>query len=57
MQSLIESYQYDIVVYDEIENFKDYMSPDSDYPYEKRKTTIGWNSFEPILTDYSYSYK
>jgi len=54
---MIELYEFDIVVYDEIENFKDYLSPVFDYPYEKRKTTIGWYSFEPILTDYSYSYK
>ena len=54
---MFELYEFDIVVYDEIENFKDYISPEFDYPYEKRRTMIGWYNFEPILTDYSYSYK
>ena len=40
MKELFATYEYDLVIYDEIENFQDYNSDQFQYPYSKRKTKV-----------------
>ena len=40
VRGILETYNLNLVVYDEIENFKDYHSDQFDYPFDNRKSII-----------------
>ena len=63
---LFATYDYDLVIYDEIENFRNYNDDQFHYPYSKRKTnalTLKFNyklhDIEHInqVDDYEYSHQ
>lgn len=41
IERIMSSFQFDIVVYDEIELFRQHDDPLFSYPYERRKTIVG----------------
>ena len=53
-------YDFDLVVYDEIEYFRDYKNPLFNYPYQKRKNKVQSFSFsadpDRIADDGAYDY-
>ena len=54
-------FDFDLVVYDEIEFFRNYKSPLFDYPYQKRKNKLSTFSFSAdparVAPDGAYEYQ
>lgn len=46
VQGLFSLYEWNLVVYDETENFKEYYNEHFEYPFDPRKSNIGQVSFE-----------
>lgn len=59
INSLFQEFEFELVIYDEIEYFKNYRDPEFFYPYQQRKTNIGNFVFETKFygyEDYYYFY-
>ena len=54
--SLFNSFEINLVVYDEIENFQDYDSLLFNYPYEQRKNVIQTIDFSANVSVDNYAY-
>ena len=46
----------EIVVYDEIEKFRQYSNPEFAYPYEKRKNNLVEINYGLDIKDYVYQF-
>ena len=46
----------EIVVYDEIEKFRQYDHPEFMYPFERRRVALQEFQFDFELDDYQYGY-
>lgn len=51
VEQIVSGYSFELFVYDEIENFKEYDDPDFNYPYDRRKTKISQNTLQFIFGD------
>ena len=49
---ILSKLSFELVLYDEIEKFRDYDDPEFDYPYQPRKTKL--NSFTLDNTNFQY---
>lgn len=54
---MFEIYEYDLVIYDETEVFRDYFDDEFDYPYEKRKTVVKKVPMKPEPVGVNYPYE
>ena len=54
--SLFNSFEFNLVVYDEIENFQDYDSLLFNYPYKQRKNVIETIDFSANVSVDNYAY-
>jgi hypothetical protein len=49
--------KFELVLYDEVEYFKNYNDPEFNYPYSNRKTKLGSFNLEiTVPDDYDYEY-
>jgi hypothetical protein len=63
VNELFSEFEFELVIYDEVEYFKKYTDPDFFYPYQLRKTILGTFSFSILIDDdqnsatfYNYNY-
>ena len=57
INSLFSTIEFELVLYDEVEYFKNYNDPEFDYPYSDRKTKLGsFNLDINITEDFDYEY-
>jgi hypothetical protein len=58
INNLLSEFDYELVIYDEVEYFKNYKDPEFDYPYQERRTKIGNQKFNvSINDDLDYNYE
>ena len=50
-KEVFQKLDFELVIYDEIEKFKDYDNPEFNYPYQKRKSNL--NSFTISNVDFA----
>lgn len=55
INDLFTEFEFELVVYDEVEYFKKYNNPEFFYPYQRRKTKIGTFSFNILINEVSDS--
>ena len=56
INGLFSEFEFELVIYDEVEYFKKYTNPEFDYPYQKRKTKLGTFSFNILIDEDTYDY-
>jgi hypothetical protein len=55
----LSGFQIELIVYDEVELFRDYNDPDFEYPFQKRKEVVSMVNFQiqpSIDMDENYEY-
>ena len=57
INDLFSEFEYELVVYDEVEYFKKYTHPEFYYPYQRRKTKVGTYSLNITLDRDTYDYE
>ena len=57
IDEIFSEIEFELVLYDEVEYFKNYNHPEFNYPYSARKTKLGtFNLNITIPDDYGYEY-
>lgn len=46
INGIFQEFEFELVIYDEVEYFKKYTHEEFFYPYQRRKTNLGSYSFE-----------
>jgi hypothetical protein len=54
--TISELYEYNLIIYDEVENFKDYNSPLFNYPFQLNKNVLGTLDLYPNISESNYNY-
>ena len=58
IDGLLQSFDIELIVYDEVENFKSYDDPEFNYPFERRKNLLSRYTFATSIdqetSDYEY---
>jgi hypothetical protein len=50
--STFDKLEFELVIYDEVENFRDYRDTLFNYPYQDRKSFISSNVLDPIFSQW-----
>jgi hypothetical protein len=56
INNLFSEFEYELVMYDEVEYFKKYTHPEFYYPFQKRKTKMGTFTLDITLDKDTYDY-
>jgi hypothetical protein len=56
INGIFQEFEFELVIYDEVEYFKKYTHEEFFYPYQRRKTNLGSFAFETLFFSYDYGW-